>query len=80
MGIIRDLDPPIAHFDYGGKALNKFVKPRLMNQDSANFGEGVYRYFQSPIPPTVGRLRRAVYPFAHNSRFVVRRAGCWQWP
>jgi hypothetical protein len=30
--------------------------------DNPDFGEGVYRYFRSPIPATVAGLRRAVYP------------------
>jgi hypothetical protein len=37
-----------------------FVKTVVM--DNPDFGEGVYRYFRSPIPAVVAGLRRAVYP------------------
>ena len=37
-----------------------FVKTVVM--DDPDFGEGVYRYFRSPIPAAVAGLRRAVYP------------------
>src|SRR5436305_13683259 len=30
--------------------------------DREDFGKGVYRYFQAPLPAVVDRLRRAVYP------------------
>lgn len=39
-----------------------FVKTVVMDQP--DFGEGVYRYFHSPLPPVVDGLRRAVYPHA----------------
>jgi hypothetical protein len=39
---------------------NLFVKTVVM--DRPDFGEGVYRYFRSPIPAAVAGLRRAVYP------------------
>jgi hypothetical protein len=41
---------------------DRFVKTVVMDQP--DFGEGVYRYFRSPIPPAVDGLRRAVYPYA----------------
>jgi hypothetical protein len=39
---------------------SRFVKTVVM--DNPDFGEGVYRYFRSPIPAAVAGLRRAVYP------------------
>jgi Flp pilus assembly protein TadD len=39
-----------------------FVKTVVMDQP--DFGEGVYRYFRSPISPSVDGLRRAAYPHA----------------
>jgi hypothetical protein len=39
---------------------NLFVQTVVM--DRPEFGEGVYRYFRSPIPAAVAGLRRAVYP------------------
>jgi hypothetical protein len=47
-----------------------FVKTVVMDQP--DFGEGVYRYFRSPIPSTVDGLRRAVYAHA------VTVANSWQ--
>jgi hypothetical protein len=47
-----------------------FVKTVVMNEP--DFGEGVYRYFRSPIPPSVDGLRRAVYPR------VAAVANSWQ--
>lgn len=38
----------------------RFAKTVVMDQP--DFGKGVYRYFASPIPGSVDRLRRAVYP------------------
>lgn len=40
--------------------------------DRDDFGHGVYRYFGTPIPEVVDRLRRAVYPH------VARIANEWQ--
>jgi hypothetical protein len=40
--------------------------------DRPDFGRGVYRYFQAPIPDVVDQLRRAVYPH------VARVANAWQ--
>jgi len=37
-----------------------FAKTVVM--DNPDFGQGVYRYFRSPIPAAVAGLRRAVYP------------------
>ena len=36
------------------------------------YGEGVYRYFASPLPDTVDRLRRSAYPE------LARFANVWQ--
>ncbi len=47
-----------------------FVKTVVM--DSPDFGEGVYRYFRSPIPAAVAGLRRAVYPH------LAEVANAWQ--
>src|SRR5262249_35143821 len=47
-----------------------FVKTVVMDQP--DFGEGVYRYFRSPIPSAVDGLRRAVY------REAARVANAWQ--
>jgi hypothetical protein len=49
---------------------NRFVKTVIMDQ--ADFGEGVYRYFRSPIPAVVDGLRRAVY------RQAAPIANAWQ--
>jgi hypothetical protein len=38
----------------------RFAKTVVM--DRPDFGQGVYRYFQAPIPIIVDQLRRAVYP------------------
>ncbi|MBL8795683.1 MAG: 2OG-Fe(II) oxygenase [Planctomycetia bacterium] len=43
-----------------------FAKTVVM--DRADFGRGVYRYFQAPIPPLVDGVRRAVYP--HVARII----------
>jgi hypothetical protein len=47
-----------------------FAKTVVM--DRPEFGQGVYRYFRSPIPRVVDQLRRAVYPYA------ARLANSWQ--
>src|SRR5262249_16207388 len=47
-----------------------FVKTVVM--DEADFGQGTYRYFRSPIPLSVDGLRRAVYPY------VASVANSWQ--
>lgn len=47
-----------------------FAKTVVMDRD--RFGQGVYRYFQAPIPAVVDDLRRAVYPH------VARIANEWQ--
>ncbi len=47
-----------------------FVKTVVMDQP--DFGEGVYRYFRSPVPPAVDGLRRAAY------RHAARVANAWQ--
>jgi uncharacterized protein len=47
-----------------------FAKTVVM--DRPGFGQGVYRYFQGPIPDLVDRVRRAVYPH------VARIANGWQ--
>jgi hypothetical protein len=49
---------------------NLFVKTVVM--DDPDFGEGVYRYFQPPIPAAVDGLRRAIYPY------VAAVANSWQ--
>jgi hypothetical protein len=48
----------------------RFAKTVVM--DRPDFGQGVYRYFRAPIPVTVDRLRRAVYPH------VAQVANRWQ--
>jgi uncharacterized protein len=45
---------------------------RTVVMDRPEFGNGSYRYFRSPIPDIVDRLRRAVYPH------VARIANEWQ--
>jgi hypothetical protein len=45
---------------------------KTVEMDRADYGRGVYRYFQSPIPAVVDQLRRAVYPH------VARIANDWQ--
>jgi uncharacterized protein len=47
-----------------------FAKTIVM--DRPDFGEGVYRYFRTPIPFEVDQLRRAMYPH------VARVANRWQ--
>jgi hypothetical protein len=47
-----------------------FVKTVVM--DEPDFGQGVYRYFQQPIPSIVDGLRRAIYPH------VSAVANSWQ--
>jgi tetratricopeptide (TPR) repeat protein len=46
---------------------------RTVVMDRPGFGQGVYRYFQAPIPDEVDQLRRAVYP-----PHVARIANDWQ--
>lgn len=48
----------------------RFVKTVVM--DNPDFGEGVYRYFQAPIPAEVAGLRRAIFPH------VAAVANTWQ--
>jgi hypothetical protein len=47
-----------------------FAKTVVMNE--ATFGQGVYRYFQAPVPDAIDGVRRAVYPHA------ARIANEWQ--
>lgn len=47
-----------------------FAKTVVMDRD--DFGQGVFRYFQAPIPSVVDGLRRLVYPH------VARIANAWQ--
>lgn len=48
----------------------RFAKTVVMDRDE--FGRGVYRYFQAPIPAVVDALRRGVYPH------VAKLANEWQ--
>jgi hypothetical protein len=48
----------------------RFAKTVVM--DRPEFGQGVYRYFEAPIPRVVDQLRRAIYPY------VARIANDWQ--
>ena len=45
---------------------------RTVVMDQEDFGQGVYRYFQAPLPPVVDALRHAIYPF------VAGIANTWQ--
>ena len=45
---------------------------KTVNMDREDFGKGVYRYFQAPLPEIVDDLRRAVYPH------VATIANTWQ--
>lgn len=38
----------------------RFAKTVVMNKP--RFGQGVYRYFQAPLPPLIDALRQAMYP------------------
>jgi hypothetical protein len=60
--VLAELMDPAACAEIGSlfEDDGRFVKTVVMDQP--DFGEGVYRYFQSPIPPAVDGLRRAVYP------------------
>lgn len=41
---------------------------KTVDMDRPEFGQGVYRYFRSPIPPVIDQLRRAVYPHVAANR------------